>query len=69
MTYAALCEIALHLNEFTINDVHSEGLYQIRASIYYEKPIQLEDVTGNKKDTIEMKVITNLFRNTMPNHI
>lgn len=56
MTYAALAEIALHLNEFTIHDYHSEGLYQIRASIYYEKPAQLSDFEGNKTDTVEMKV-------------
>ena len=57
MTYAALAEIALHLNEFTINDYHSEGLYQIRASVYYEKPVQLSDLSGNKTDTVETKVL------------
>lgn len=56
MTYAALAEIALHLNEFTIHDYHSEGLYQIRASVYYEKPVQLSDMEGHKTNTVETRV-------------
>lgn len=56
MTYAALGEILLHLNDFTINDAHSEGIYRLRLTCYYEKPVQQREEGGNLADTLVMKV-------------
>lgn len=56
MTYAATAEILIHLNEFSINDSYSEGIYRMRSSVYYEKTVQKEDQNGNKLDTVEFKV-------------
>ena len=57
MTYAASVEIILHLNQFTISDEYSEGIYKLRSSIYYEKPVQVEDMEGKKSNTFEVKVV------------
>ena len=56
MTYAAVCEIMLHLNNFTIFDDYSDGVYKIRASIYYERPSQIEQDKGVINDKEVLKV-------------
>jgi hypothetical protein len=69
MTYAGLCEVALHLNDFKISDPYGEGYYRLRISIYYEKPDQLveEDQTG-KSHLVSggTKVSSAHVRNTTP---
>jgi len=49
MTYAAVCEIMLHLNNFTIFDDYNEGTYRLRIAGYYEKGQQ--HVSNSKVET------------------
>lgn len=56
MTYAALTEIILHLNEFKVHDEHSEGFYRLRVSCYYEKPVQYQEMDGSMQDSVELRV-------------
>ena len=56
MTYAATVEIGLLLSSISITDQHAEGLYKIRSSIFYEKPMQNDDMSGVKHNLIEKQV-------------
>ncbi len=56
MTYAAVCEIMLHLNNFTIFDDYSDGVYKLRASVYYERPAQTERDRELVNESLLMKV-------------
>lgn len=45
MTYAAIGEISIHLNEVTIGDTYSEGLYKLRISVYSDTQCDMGNMT------------------------
>lgn len=45
MTYAAIGELVFHLNEVTIGDTYSEGLYRLRISVFTETKGDIEGTT------------------------
>ena len=56
MTYAATVDIGVLLSSLSITDEHSEGIYKVRSSIFYEKPMQMDDAAGLKHNLVEKKV-------------
>jgi hypothetical protein len=56
MTYCGVAELLVHLNTFSIKDSYSDGVYKLRMSMYYEKPLQVEDMAGMRVDLKEQKV-------------
>jgi hypothetical protein len=56
MTYAATVDIGLLLGSLSITDENAEGIYKVRSSIFYEKPMQNDDISGVKHNLHEKEV-------------
>ena len=49
MSYVGICEVMLHLNNFSIFDEYSDGYYKLKSSIYYEKLVPADNQKGKEK--------------------